>query len=225
MDLNEYAKGLISQYTPQVQQGLGLVAGAAQHGLGLMAQDAGTVASYMNDPRNAWIGMNPVGRIGMEGLGLIGALGARYGGFGTNSIQDLLSQAFARERDARMQGFINQRGDKYSSRYRPANMSIADKQEYRAFVGGADESMLNQTLSNVFSAISKSPDEPIVGLLAHAHVSPYVKNKTAMTAKEAAASFDMADAMFPNKMERLMTPEKLAETRAWAKETLRGGED
>jgi len=79
MDLNEYAKGLIQEYGPKVQAGLGLVTQAAQRGLGLIGQDAARGAEIMNDPRNAWIGTNPVGKVGMEGLALAGKV---LGGLG-----------------------------------------------------------------------------------------------------------------------------------------------
>ncbi len=71
MDPNEYVKGLIAAYATKVQQGLGMASQAAQRGLGLVAEDASKGAAVLNDPRNAWIGTNPVGRVGAGGLELL----------------------------------------------------------------------------------------------------------------------------------------------------------
>jgi len=74
MDLNEQLKGWLQQ---QAQPGSFL----DKAGLGLaqagqtIGQDAAAGAAIMNDPRNSWIGMNPVGRMAAGGLGLAGALG------------------------------------------------------------------------------------------------------------------------------------------------------
>ncbi len=73
MDLNEQLKGWLQQ---QAQPGsfpdkAGL--GLAQAGQ-TIGQDAAAVAAIMNDPRNSWIGMNPVGKAVSGGLGLGGAL-------------------------------------------------------------------------------------------------------------------------------------------------------
>lgn len=74
MDLNEQLKGWLQQ---QVQPGSFL----DKAGLGLaqagntIAQDAGAGAAILSDPRNSWIGMNPLGRMATAGLGLAGALG------------------------------------------------------------------------------------------------------------------------------------------------------
>ena len=73
MDLNEQLKGWLMQ---QVQPGsfidkAGL--GLAQAGQ-TIGQDAAAGAAIMNDPRNSWIGMNPVGKAVGGGLGLVGML-------------------------------------------------------------------------------------------------------------------------------------------------------
>ena len=73
MDLNEQLKGWLQQ---QAQPGsfpdkAGL--GLAQAGQ-TIGQDAAAVAAIMNDPRNSWIGMNPVGKAVGGGLGLVGML-------------------------------------------------------------------------------------------------------------------------------------------------------
>jgi hypothetical protein len=79
MDLNEQLKSWIAeQQQPGSffdKAGLGL----AQAGQTL-AQDAGTGAAILNDPRNSWIGMNPLGRVAAEGLGLVGMLKPFYHG-------------------------------------------------------------------------------------------------------------------------------------------------
>lgn len=73
MDLNEQIKGLL---LGQAQPGsftdkAGLALSQAGNTL---AQDAGAGAAILNDPRNAWIGMNPLGRAAAGGLGLGSAL-------------------------------------------------------------------------------------------------------------------------------------------------------
>lgn len=74
MDLNEQLKGWLHQ---QAQPGSFL----DKAGLGLaqagqtIGQDAAAGAAILNDPRNSWIGMNPVGKLAASGLGLAGALG------------------------------------------------------------------------------------------------------------------------------------------------------
>lgn len=74
MDLNEQLKGWLQQ---QAQPGSFL----DKAGLGLaragqtIGQDAAAGAAIMNDPRNSWIGMNPLGKAVSGGLGLAGALG------------------------------------------------------------------------------------------------------------------------------------------------------
>lgn len=74
MDLNEQLKGwLVQQAQPGSfldKAGLGL----AQAGQTL-AHDAGAGAAILNDPRNSWIGMNPLGKAAASGLGLVGMLG------------------------------------------------------------------------------------------------------------------------------------------------------
>jgi len=73
-DLNDYAKdaalGLYDQFQEiKSRAGLGL-----RHAAGQIGEDAGKVAAIINDPRNAWIGTNPAGRISAEGLGLASSL-------------------------------------------------------------------------------------------------------------------------------------------------------
>ncbi len=73
MDINEQLKGWLQQ---QAQPGSFM----DKAGLGLakagqtLGQDAQAGAAIMNDPRNSWIGMNPVGKAVSGGLGLGGAL-------------------------------------------------------------------------------------------------------------------------------------------------------
>jgi len=74
MDLNDYAKqtalGLYGKYQDlKARAGLGL-----RHAAGQISEDLGKGAAIANDPRNAWIGTNPVGRVGAEGLSLTSAL-------------------------------------------------------------------------------------------------------------------------------------------------------
>lgn len=95
MDLNELLKGLIAQYGPKVQQGLGLAKGAAQHGLGLMGEDAATAAQYMSDPRMAGIGLGPEGAVAGKGLGLLAGVLRGVGG-SREALNPLLMQAWLR---------------------------------------------------------------------------------------------------------------------------------
>jgi hypothetical protein len=79
MDLNESLKSwLMEQFSPGGpvdKVGLGL-----SHAAGTIGQDAAQGAAILNDPRNSWIGMNPLGRVGTEGLmGLSMLLGALRG--------------------------------------------------------------------------------------------------------------------------------------------------
>jgi len=78
MDLNEQLKGWLQQ---QAQPGSFL----DKAGLGLaqagqtLSQDAAAGASIMNDPRNSWIGMNPVGKMAAGGLGMAGMMLGQVG--------------------------------------------------------------------------------------------------------------------------------------------------
>lgn len=78
MDLNDQLKAWLHQ---QFSQG-----GTADLvGLGLnqmgqtLGQDAQAGAAILNDPRNGWIGMNPLGKAAGAGLGLVGMLSAGGG--------------------------------------------------------------------------------------------------------------------------------------------------
>lgn len=89
MDLNESLKGwLLQQAQPGSfvdKAGLGL----AQAGH-TIAQDAGAGAAILNDPRNSWIGMNPLGKAAAGGLGLIGMLTkgpGKYAQFGLPEVK------------------------------------------------------------------------------------------------------------------------------------------
>ena len=91
MDLNEQLKGWLQQQAQpgsfMDKAGLGL----AQAGQTL-GQDASAGAAIMNDPRNSWIGMNPVGKAVGGGLGLIGMLRPFYHG-----TSDLAAKAIQKE--------------------------------------------------------------------------------------------------------------------------------
>lgn len=75
MDLNEILKGVIQQgqqFTDKV--GLGLSKAGQTIG-----QDAARGAEILNDPRNSWIGMNPVGKAAATGMGGLGVLLGQMG--------------------------------------------------------------------------------------------------------------------------------------------------
>lgn len=95
MDLNEVLKGLIAQYGPKVQQGLGLAKEAAQHGASLLGEDASRAAQYLNDPRMAGIGLGPEGAVAGKGLGLLAGVLRGVGG-SREALNPLLLQAWKR---------------------------------------------------------------------------------------------------------------------------------
>jgi hypothetical protein len=95
MDLNEYLKQLIFQYQPKVQEGLNMASQAGQQGLGLIADDASTLAKYMADPRMAGIGLGPEAAVMGKGLGLMAGALRGIGG-SRESLNPFLVQAWKR---------------------------------------------------------------------------------------------------------------------------------
>ena len=97
MDLNEQLKSWIAE---QQQPGSFL----DKAGLGLaqagqtIGQDAGAGAAILNDPRNSWIGMNPLGRVAAEGLGLVGMLKPFYHGTTKPAAEAIQKSGFALEK-------------------------------------------------------------------------------------------------------------------------------
>lgn len=74
MDLNAYAKQIaigVADKFKNIKERAGL---GIRHAAGQIGEDVARGAGILNDPRNAWIGMNPVGRMGAEGMGLVSAL-------------------------------------------------------------------------------------------------------------------------------------------------------
>ena len=97
MDLNEQIKGLL---LGQAQPGsftdkAGLALSQAGQ---TIAKDAGAGAAILNDPRNAWIGMNPLGRAAAEGLGLVGMLKPFYHGTIKTAAEAIQKGGFALEK-------------------------------------------------------------------------------------------------------------------------------
>ena len=97
MDLNEQSKGLL---LGQAQPGsftdkAGLALSQAGNTL---AQDARVGAAILNEPRNAWIGMNPLGRAAAEGLGLVGMLRPFYHGTTKPAAEAIQKGGFALEK-------------------------------------------------------------------------------------------------------------------------------
>ena len=93
MDLNEQIKGLL---LGQTQPGsftdkAGLALSQAGNTL---AQDAGAGAAILNDPRNAWIGMNPLGRVAAEGLGLVGMMRPFFHGTSMKAGERIMQEGF-----------------------------------------------------------------------------------------------------------------------------------
>jgi hypothetical protein len=120
MDLNEQLKGWLMQ---QAQPGSFI----DKAGLGLakagqtIGQDAAAGASILNDPRNSWIGMNPVGKVVSGGLGmagmLLGQLGPKAGGL----MKSLRSyDAIQKDIDA-LEATLEKQGLNLSQLYDPTN--------------------------------------------------------------------------------------------------------
>ena len=110
MDLNEQLKGWLQQ---QAQPGSFI----DKAGLGLakagqtIGQDAAAGAAIMNDPRNSWIGMNPVGKAVGGGLSLMGMLSA---GGGKAALHPLMAGLIERgEQLSRMQAAVRQQPEMF----------------------------------------------------------------------------------------------------------------
>lgn len=93
MDLNEQLKGWLMQ---QAQPGSFL----DKAGLGLaqagqtIGQDAAAGAAILNDPRNSWIGMNPVGKAVGGGLGLVGMVRPFFHGTSMKAGERIMQEGF-----------------------------------------------------------------------------------------------------------------------------------
>jgi hypothetical protein len=74
MDLNEFLKEYARHQLPKAKQGLTMATETARHAARQLSEDASQGLNIANDPRNAWIGTNPVGRVGAEGLSLASGL-------------------------------------------------------------------------------------------------------------------------------------------------------
>lgn len=94
MDPNEFFKFTLFEQAPKVRSSVdALMAGLGNAGQ-TVAQDAGFLSGVLNDPRNSWIGNNPLGRAGIEGLALIGALRPFFHGTTLSNAQQIMQQGF-----------------------------------------------------------------------------------------------------------------------------------
>jgi len=74
MDLNESVKTSLLDLYDQYQQAKNHVGFGLSHAAGQVSEDLGLANRYLQDPRNAWIGMNPLGKAASTGLGLAAPL-------------------------------------------------------------------------------------------------------------------------------------------------------
>lgn len=97
MNINKQIRGLLlgqarpGSFTDKV--GLGL----AQAGH-TIAEGAAAGIDILNDPRNSWIGMNPLGRAAVAGLGLVGMLRPFYHGTTKPAAEAIQKGGFALEK-------------------------------------------------------------------------------------------------------------------------------
>lgn len=68
---------------------------ASKYAASTVGEDLSSLATMLNDPRNAWIGANPVGKVGIIGLGAFGGALRAIGG-SREALSPFLLQAWKR---------------------------------------------------------------------------------------------------------------------------------
>lgn len=79
MDLNELFKEKLFEAAPQAKSAARILMDTMGHAAGTVGQDAGFLAGIINDPRNSWIGNNPLGKVAAGGIGMAGMLLGQLG--------------------------------------------------------------------------------------------------------------------------------------------------
>jgi hypothetical protein len=72
--LDDEARAIALGFIDTFQEAKAKAKMAVGHTAGLVWEDLNTINNYLGDPRNGWIGMNPLGRSLQEGVGLTSAL-------------------------------------------------------------------------------------------------------------------------------------------------------
>ena len=183
MDLNEQLKGWLMQ---QAQPGSFL----DKAGLGLaqagntIAQDAGAGAAILNDPRNSWIGMNPLGKAAAGGLGmagmLLGQLAPKAGGF----MKSLRSYDTIQKDIDALETTLEKQGLNLSRLYDPTNPGHAIFKDAKDWYPEPSEltalykerfAVENLEKTQFVSAVAKQtglPDEEAAAALKALHIAP-----------------------------------------------------
>ena len=215
MDLNESLKGWLQQ---QAQPGsfidkAGL--GLAQAGQ-TIGQDAAAGAAVMNDPRNSWIGMNPLGRAAAEGLGLLGMItkgAGKYAQFGLpeakiagKSMQDLAAGPAQDAMSARF-NHLNLKGY--------ADVASEDMQRYHDDPLRSLHQMVENKLG-VGRATGTGLEHP------KAPIQDFLQAFPDANPQELGALIKMHYSYRPGFYERLMTPEALELLLLQADEMMKG---
>ena len=215
MDLNEQLKGwLQQQFAPGGsidKASLGL-SKAGQ----TLGQDAQAGAAILNDPRNSWIGMNPLGKMAGAGLGLVGMLShgaGKYAQFGLpevkaagKSMQDLAAGPFQDMASARF-NHLNLKGY--------ADFASDEMQRYHDDPLKALHQMVENNLG-VGRATGTGLEHPKAPLQDFKQAFPDADPQ------ELGALIKMHYAYKPGFYERLMTPEALELLMLQADEMMKG---
>ena len=215
MDLNEQLKDWLMQ---QAQPGSFL----DKAGLGLaqagqtIGQDAAAGAAIMNDPRNSWIGMNPLGKAVSGGLGLVGMLSkgpGKYAQFGLpeskaigQTMQDLAAGP-AQDMISRKFNHLNLKGY--------ADVATDEMQRYHDDPLRALHQMVENQLG-VGRATGTGLEHP------KSPIQDFVKAFPDTDPQELGALIKMHYAYKPGFYERLMTPEALELLMLQADEMMKG---
>jgi hypothetical protein len=224
MDINEAFKLFLGGALPQVQQAKQMVGLGLNQAANTIGQDAQAGLDILNDPRNSWIGMGPVGKAAAGGLGLLGIItsgAGKYAQFGLPevkglSMHDLLSSAAMKQRTHHMQ-------------YLQANFPNASDRP-----GWVEDALRNSQYGNpaypaehmvpsqVYNALAKDPANPVKALTDHLALSDYAYSDVRHTPQEIAAAVKFTNAFDALGFQRRLTPESYHSLIQWAEKTLQG---